>query len=582
MENKKKKQILWLSAKSYAFKTNMFEGLSSDDVSSYSLTMCYHIDDNLIESIKNGQYSYIILILSEAVLVMGYQEEYRNSFDTLLNAIVSSDTPHIVAINDAILSSNPVICEKDYSLQYALYPYYALHSIAFKKALLKDYYTDKDERFERDYNKFSFLYKENLISAVYDNGCGHLFDLLLASELYFGYFTSEESEFLLKHIESEVFIGLDNANDYFYKHHHYNCHFHVEPSEAEEQDYPEALPKEYFVGARSYMRRYSKKRHPETFYNTLDNKIYAGLVDMLVLNMEGDTLLSDIIRQFEIDYGKSIVSTPGINIISWSKLDDVYNQLSEYISEQGHVVSRTYVTGDDDYINEFDRLIDLFKEYMVSVKGTPITVEKQYTSSGIIYTFKSTITELNEDELLQDENEFQSFMRLVRFDTKKAEQLLHSHIKDDEKTLLIMRRFQKECLRLEEDFQETLERHLAKIQQNTVFLPDTTIQADVTELIKTGFSPSQSSGLTYLNEPAYTQSETEIIDAINSFANPVELNSLLKAVMIISDAETRSDIRTQELYKIKRFRNIHSTELTNETAVSFDAYIRQHDKKLRY
>ena len=93
--------------------------------------------------------------------------------------------------------------------------------------------------------------------------------------------------------------------------------------------------------------------------------------------------------------------------------------------------------------------------------------------------------------------------------------------------------------------------------------------------------PSQSPVLPSFSEHAYSTLENEIINAINNYANPIELNCLLRAVEIISDEEVLADIRKQELYKIKKFRNMHSGELQSELCNTLNNYISLHDKRPR-
>ncbi|MCR5338739.1 MAG: hypothetical protein K6E75_09285 [Lachnospiraceae bacterium] len=582
-----KKKVLWLSAKNYAYDERAFSGADYASVSFAPITQISSFSKGMLNDISSKKYDMVIMIISEAIILMNYQEEYYNAFQELLDTIAKSGVNHIVYMHTGIFSQSISILHADYFANYVLYPYHEIHMQAFKESVVEKYYNKNHDKYDRDYVRVSNKYKRRLLDTAYASGNVEFLKKLLESPLYKNDYDEGEREFILKTTGLEVFLSYESLREYKVESKKYPMtlmdteHNEVDFDTATKEKMKEVLPIKYYSQAKTYIRRFKDSRpFPKTYFGTLDRKMFTALLEMIGIDT-GDGEFRSKVTDFSIEYSKSLTERNDLNYMPLRSVDDIYFQLEDYISELGHVVSRTHVGGEEDYVDEFDKLMDLFKDYITYVKKESIVIEKQQTSSGILYTINSTNDDLTEEILFSYGDDFRAFLNLVRFDIDKAEEILRQNAIGEDRIQYIVRKFRKEYTRLEEDFGELIGNRIERIGQDPsnpllgicVIDENDPNHSYMLDALQKGHFPSEVMDILVNDTLEYNENDLLVIDVIRQHANSVERDGLLSAVRIIKNEELKRETREHEKLRIRKFYYTYRNNFSDDMFEAFAPYM---------
>jgi hypothetical protein len=152
-----------------------------------------------------------------------------------------------------------------------------------------------------------------------------------------------------------------------------------------------------------------------------------------------------------------------LNIVPYSTNAELSVLASAFVSEaDAGLLFRIYVPNDRVWASETDRLLQLFRDYLVAVEQQSIRLDQQRTNRGIIYEFYKprdkngdlARSQTGIDEQFQG---FSQFLDMAVFKPEEAEALLHSKNVKSNEVIPILTRYAKEARRLQLDMKHDLE-----------------------------------------------------------------------------------------------------------------------------
>jgi hypothetical protein len=154
-----------------------------------------------------------------------------------------------------------------------------------------------------------------------------------------------------------------------------------------------------------------------------------------------------------------------INLIPYRTNADLTVMATQFLDDvlEG-LLFRIYVPSGRLWASEVDRLIQLFRDYLVRIGRKGVRLDQTKTNHGVSYEFRgdraSTPTSLSAD--FQD---FSHFLDLCVYDPQGAERLLKEKCTDPKEVADLLTRYSKEARRLQTDLKHERERKLLAIRQ---------------------------------------------------------------------------------------------------------------------
>lgn len=154
------------------------------------------------------------------------------------------------------------------------------------------------------------------------------------------------------------------------------------------------------------------------------------------------------------------------NILPYERLIDVENAGQNFIENSAEgLLFRIYVPNERIWSSEFDKFINLFRDYASSVANIELTVKQNRTDLGIVCSMYSRVHHIDENEMNRLYKEFTAFMDLCASDPEEAMHILNSkEISNDSKQKIISK-YVKESKRLLLDLKHERETKLLTIKQ---------------------------------------------------------------------------------------------------------------------
>ncbi len=154
-----------------------------------------------------------------------------------------------------------------------------------------------------------------------------------------------------------------------------------------------------------------------------------------------------------------------ISLIPYKANADVTVMATRFLQDAlGNLVFRVYVPSGRLWANEVDRLLGLFRDYLLSTGRKGVRLDQSKTDYGVSYEFHAT----EEGTSVSLEGEFQEFTRVLDLslsDPSAAEAALRDKSVDAKEIEGIVARYAKEARRLHVDVKHDRERKILAIRQ---------------------------------------------------------------------------------------------------------------------
>jgi hypothetical protein len=206
-----------------------------------------------------------------------------------------------------------------------------------------------------------------------------------------------------------------------------------------------------------------------------------------------------------------------ITLVPYRTNADVTVMSVQFLEEAlQNLLFRVYIPAGRLWANEVDRLLSLFRDYLLGTGRTGVRLDQSRTDHGVSYEFHST----GEAESTSIETEFRDFAHLLDLSLSNpaaAEGLLLSRNVDAKQVEAIVTRYAKEAYRLQVDIKHDRERKLLAIRQR--------LESELTEVLP----PSAWAGIQALIERSIpSTSGIQASFAIDSvpLPNPAQYRSL--------------------------------------------------------
>lgn len=124
------------------------------------------------------------------------------------------------------------------------------------------------------------------------------------------------------------------------------------------------------------------------------------------------------------------------------------------------LIFRIYVPAGRLWASEIDKLLELFRDYLLSTGRKGIRFNQTRTEHGVSYEFHG-----DEMPISQDFQDFSRLLELCLTDPTKAEDLLKEKDIEPKQIIQIVARYTKEARRLQVDFKHERERRLLSLRQ---------------------------------------------------------------------------------------------------------------------
>jgi hypothetical protein len=154
----------------------------------------------------------------------------------------------------------------------------------------------------------------------------------------------------------------------------------------------------------------------------------------------------------------------GLNVVPYERNADLTVVATEFLKDElEELLFRVYVPTGRLWANELDRLLQLFRDYLLQTGRKGIRLEQTRTDRGIAYEFHGDYSP-GSPALSEDFQDFSRFLDLCISDPGKAEELLKKKGVEATEVLEILTRYSKEAKRLQTDLKHDRERKLLNMR----------------------------------------------------------------------------------------------------------------------
>jgi hypothetical protein len=219
--------------------------------------------------------------------------------------------------------------------------------------------------------------------------------------------------------------------------------------------------------------------------------------------------------------------------------------LKEYLEG---LLFRLYVPANRLWATEVDRLLQLFRDYLLKTGRKGIRLDQIRTDHGISYEFHGDDAPAA-SSLSDDFQDFSRFMDLCVSNPKEAEVLLQQKTVDPREIAGILTRYSKEAKRLQVDLKQDRERKLLSIRHRLESdladaLPDSADWQMIDRLVASTIPEAFNiAGITLLNRGLHTPSNSAEHTQLTINLNPQIINKVNGVVAreILGDVSTSAE-----------------------------------------
>jgi hypothetical protein len=154
-----------------------------------------------------------------------------------------------------------------------------------------------------------------------------------------------------------------------------------------------------------------------------------------------------------------------LNVVPYKRNAELTVLATEFLKDAiEQLLFRVYVPTGRLWANEVDRLLQLFRDYLLQTGRKGVRLEQTRTDRGIAYEFHGDYSP-ESPSLSQDFQDFSHFLDLCVSDPAQAEELLRQKSVSAREVFEILARYSKEAKRLQIDLKHDRERKLLSIRQ---------------------------------------------------------------------------------------------------------------------
>lgn len=257
----------------------------------------------------------------------------------------------------------------------------------------------------------------------------------------------------------------------------------------------------------------------------------------------------------------------GINVLPYRRNAELTVMAATFIAdtEEG-LLFRVYIPSGRMWSNETDRLLQLFRDYLMRVGHLSVRLDQQRTERGTIYEFfRSTSSKSSETTKEQSQSaqssgkpqeqslssQFQDFSHLLDLcvsDPGQAEALLRSKDVDAREVTSILTRYSKEARRLHVDIKHEREQKVLAIRQRLESelvdsLPATTAEQTIATLVEAAVPSALGLGSTLTGSQQVLQVSTMTGGSITVNVKP----QIVQAINSVIAQEIEGDVHLNEM-----------------------------------
>jgi hypothetical protein len=219
---------------------------------------------------------------------------------------------------------------------------------------------------------------------------------------------------------------------------------------------------DYRKVGKQLLSRITKTRHMISVFEDL----LSGFENSEDPEVSNDNDYHERPPQEDLNNANSILRRHDLNLVPYSRNADLTVVATRFLTDAlEQLLFRVYVPRGRLWANEVDRLLQLFRDYLLKTGRTGIRLDQKRTDLGVAYEFHGEEAP-NSPTLADDFQDFSRFLDLCVSNPREAERLLEHKNIDAKEIAEILTRYAKEAKRLQTDLKHDRERKLLSIRQS--------------------------------------------------------------------------------------------------------------------
>ncbi len=271
----------------------------------------------------------------------------------------------------------------------------------------------------------------------------------------------------------------------------------------------------------------------------------------------------------QLDNLVAVVQDSGVHVCLYRGRNDISRSVRIFLKESDNVVFKQYFLKDYVFAEELENLLSVFVEYLTRVRNIKVSFYETKSDIGTVYVIASEDEQITSENFSDYVREFSDLVKLCDFDMQKASEYLQKEgISPREVTRIVSKYttfYRRLCLDIEHDFKIRrleldyhMKQELLSAQEHPAMIPYPSLAelkpGDLSAVMCLPESNYMNSVVTnnyFLGDFHYSQADQQMIDAITKYSDAAA--DLIKELNILKDKGLDDSTRGSSHEKLKKF-----------------------------
>lgn len=240
------------------------------------------------------------------------------------------------------------------------------------------------------------------------------------------------------------------------------------------------------------------------------------------------------IQEDEVSYIEKVrhfvkkLNSTSLNILPYEKIIDIEISGQSFIENIAEgLLFKIYIPNERMWSNEFDKFINLFRDYASTITNVPLKITQNKTDLGMICSLYSLNEDIKENEIEELYRDFSQFMDLCSKNPNEALQLIENTKITPKRKNEIFIKYSKEAQRLLLDMKHEREIRLLRIKQRLESeIQEFEINENIYKIIEDSIKPPKGINSILTGNPTINNLTINVDSAVEKQINQIVENEI--------------------------------------------------------